>query len=58
METLKEGAKPIIGKRLHQAQQQVCLDSMNEQAGKRVKTVDVTQSTEAAGVSEHPCLAQ
>ena len=58
METLKESITPVLGKRLHHAQQQVCFHNMNEQAGKRVKIGDVTQTTEAAGVSEHPCRTQ
>ena len=58
VELLKEGAKSILGKRINQGQQQVSLDSIDEQAGKKVKSRDVSQSIEAAGVSEHPCQAQ
>ena len=58
VELQKEGAKSILGKRINQGQQQVSLDSIDEQAGKKVKTRDVSQSIEAAGVSEHPCQAQ
>ena len=47
MELLKKGAKSIMGKRINQ----------DCQAGKKVKTGDVSQSIEAAGVSEHPCQA-
>ena len=57
MELLKKGAKSIMGKRINQGQPQVSLDNINEQAGKKVKTGDVSQSIEATGVSEHPCQA-
>ena len=57
-ENLKENAKLILGKRMNTTQQQASCDSLEEQAGKRFKTEDVSQSIEAAGVSKHPCLAQ
>lgn len=57
VELQKEGAKSILGKRINQGQQQVSLDNIDEQAGKNVKTGDVSQSIEAAGVSEYPCQA-
>ena len=57
VELLKEGAKSILGKRINHVQQLGSLDSIDEQVGKRVKTGDVSQSIELAGVSEHPCQA-
>ena len=58
VETLKESAKLILGKCMNTTQQQASCDNLEEQAGKRLKTEDVPQSTEVAGVSKHPCRAQ
>ena len=58
VENLKENANVALGKRTNQTQQQVFLDNSEEQAGKRHKSEVVSQSTEAAGVSEHPFRAQ
>ena len=58
VENLKENANVVLGKRMNQTQQQVTLDSSEEQAGKRHKSEVVSQSTEAAGVLEHPYRAQ
>ena len=58
MELLREGAKSILGKRINHVRQLGSLDSFDEQAEKRVKTGDGSQSIEMAGVSKHPCQAQ
>ena len=50
----KEGVKSIFGKRGSQGMQQDTFDKGNEQEEKKAKSVDGSESFEAAGVLQHP----
>ena len=58
MDLFKEGAKSILGKRGSQGMQQDMFDKGDEQAEKKAKSGDGSESFEAAGVLQHPCRKQ